>query len=96
VVAVGQKLSTLEEMRQGQSCMFHTGYYRNKGWNPDKQTWVPFPTKLFSELEGKHDRRMKQRPDLFVSVRKLQEQRPKSYTCALGLSPSEDFLKPGN
>jgi hypothetical protein len=44
----------------------------------------------FCRLETKHNRRIVPRPELFISARKLQEQRPQPYKSALGLSSGED------
>jgi hypothetical protein len=47
VVPVARKLSTLEERRQDQNCLFRRGDYRNKGHNPE-QLWVRLPVKIVS------------------------------------------------
>jgi hypothetical protein len=48
VVAVAWKLSMIEERFQEQSCIFQTGDYRNRGFNPEKLTWVRFSMKMVS------------------------------------------------
>jgi hypothetical protein len=47
--SVAQKLSTIIEQRQDQSCLFQQGDFRNKGQNPEKKlSWVRVPVKVFS------------------------------------------------
>jgi hypothetical protein len=48
MVSVAQKLSTIEEWRQDQSCLFQRGDYKNKDRNPEKLSWVRFPVKMVS------------------------------------------------
>jgi hypothetical protein len=47
-VPVACKLSTIEERRQEQRCLFGSGDCRNKGHNPEKLSWVRFPVKMAS------------------------------------------------
>jgi hypothetical protein len=47
-VPVAWKLSTIEERRQDQNCLFRRGDYRIKGHNPEKLLWIRFPAKMFS------------------------------------------------
>jgi hypothetical protein len=48
-------------------------------------------TEVFCGSENKHDRRTAPRQKLFVSVRKLQEQKPQHYKSVLGLTPGKDI-----
>jgi hypothetical protein len=48
MVAVARKLSMMGERLQEKSCLFHTGDYRNKGYNLNKLAWIQFPTKMVS------------------------------------------------
>jgi hypothetical protein len=48
LLSVARKLSTIEEQRQDQSCLFLRGVYRNKGYNAGKLSWVRVPMKIFS------------------------------------------------
>jgi hypothetical protein len=48
VVLVARKLSTTEERRLEQSCLFRRGDYINKDQNPEKLSWVRFPVKMVS------------------------------------------------
>jgi hypothetical protein len=47
-VPVARKLSTIEERRQDQSCLFRRGDYRNKGQKPEKLSWVRVLEKMSS------------------------------------------------
>jgi hypothetical protein len=57
-VPVARKLSTIEERRQDQSCLFRSGNYKNKGHNPENCPGFESRWECFCSLETKHDRRM--------------------------------------
>jgi hypothetical protein len=75
-VPVARKLSTIEERRKDQNCLFRRGNYRNEDQNPENLSCIRVPVKtVLCSSETKHDRRTAQKPKLFVSAGKLQERR---------------------
>jgi hypothetical protein len=46
VVSAAWKLGEIDEQRQGQSCLFRQGNYRNKGYNPEELSCVRVPMKI--------------------------------------------------
>jgi hypothetical protein len=46
MISVALKLSTTEERRQDQSCLFRRGDYRIRGHNPENPFWVRDPVKV--------------------------------------------------
>jgi hypothetical protein len=91
LVAVAQKLSKIEERLHEQSSWFQTGDYRNQGHSSDNVTRVRFPMKMLS-MAWKLSMTEEWHQDQFVSMRKLQQQRPQHYKSVLGFSPSEDVF----
>jgi hypothetical protein len=93
MVSVARKLSTIEERRQYQIRFFRRGYYGNRSHNHEKSVLGSSPSEDgLCRSETKHDKITGPRPNLFVSARILQEQRPQPRKSVLGLSPGEDGL----
>jgi hypothetical protein len=67
------KRSTTEKHRQDRSCLFRPEDYRNKSHNPTKFLRLSPAEGSFCSSETMHDTRMKQRTNMFVSARGLQE-----------------------
>jgi hypothetical protein len=65
-VAVAQKLSTIGERLQEQSCLCQTGHYKSNGHNSQH-------TDLDAMFSVYWKQRVASRPKLFVSARKSQE-----------------------
>jgi hypothetical protein len=73
-VPVARKLSTIEERRQDQSCLFRQGDYTNKGHNHEKCVLRSIPGEDgFCSWVIKHDVRTAPRPKVFASKRRLQK-----------------------
>jgi hypothetical protein len=84
-----RKLSVIEERRQDQRWFLRRGANGNKTKNCPgfESQW-----RRSCSSETKHDRRMAWRPKMFVSARRLWEQRPQPWKSALDSSPSEDVF----
>jgi galactose-1-phosphate uridylyltransferase len=73
-VPVPRKLSTIEERRQDQSCLFQRGDFRNKGHNPEKLSRVRVLTRMVSVARNLSTiEEQRQENKLFVSARRFQE-----------------------
>jgi hypothetical protein len=75
MVPVARKISTIEERRQDQSCLFRRGDHRNKGHNTEKLLGSSPGEFGFCSSGTKHDRRTAPRQNLSVSARRLQGRR---------------------
>jgi hypothetical protein len=74
-LSVARKLSTIEERRQDQSCLFGRGDYRNKRQTPKTALGSSPHEESFCSLKTMHERRIAPGQHLFVSERRLQELR---------------------
>lgn len=81
------KLNTLEELRQEQTCLGEeitgTNVTTLKRNCPDSS----LSKDIFCSHENKHEIWTAERPELFVSAKKLRELKPKPRKLVLGSSP---------
>jgi hypothetical protein len=88
-VPLARKLSTAEERRQDQSCLFRKVYYRNKDQNCEKLSCVRVPVKIIPvarELNTIEE----QRQDRNCIGERIKEPRSQTRTSVLGSSPGEN------
>jgi hypothetical protein len=88
-VPVARKLSTIEERRQDQSCLFRRGDYRNRAHYPKHLSWVQVPMKMVSgarKLNTIEERRKEQNCLFWAEVTGTKVTNPKA---VLGSSFSE-------
>jgi hypothetical protein len=90
-VSVARKLSTIEEWRLNQSCLFRKGDYRNKDQNSEKLSWVRFPMKMVSvaRILSTTEEQLQDKSCLFR--RGNYRENVTTPKIVLGLSPDEEI-----
>jgi hypothetical protein len=94
MISGAQRLGKTKE--QCQDYVLHQqGYYRKKGQKQNVLGSSPGEGS-FCSSETKHDRRTAPRPKMFLSVVRLQEQKPQPQKIVLGSSPRSTNIIPSN
>jgi hypothetical protein len=81
MASVDQKLSMTEEQSQDQSCLFWQRNYESKIHNPVNVLGSNCSEDAFSSKGSKHDKRMKQKKEIFVLPMTLQKLKSQIQNC---------------